>query len=246
MTRARRRRAHSIYDKEMDLRITLVKRPLGAGSCPFVDDEAECSEENTDYDDDEEEEGEDDDVFREREMEEQGVSIRPRRRNNNVATGDAAQLEGLAKPARRRQGRKKLQHVPGLSIVESALVRMPKYDSHCLFYAVVVAQLYSVLMKRNVPNRAQIAYHQTERLTQNLRRLKDEAAELMWNAEIQQGQRESDLTTQKKSRTISIVDTRVSSALLYLVRDPATRRYLTAASMRRTTSTFTTTTATSM
>ncbi|KAH7705853.1 hypothetical protein AAVH_26935 [Aphelenchoides avenae] len=174
----------------MDLRITLVKRPLGAGSCPFVDDEAECSEENTDYDDDEEEEGEDDDVFREREMEEQGVSIRPRRRNNNVATGDAAQLEGLAKPARRRQGRKKLQHVPGLSIVESALVRMPKYDSHCLFYAVVVAQLYSVLMKRNVPNRAQIAYHQTERLTQNLRRLKDEAAELMWNAEIQQGQRE--------------------------------------------------------
>ncbi|KAH7703161.1 hypothetical protein AAVH_29675, partial [Aphelenchoides avenae] len=178
----------SIYNKEMDLRITLVKRPLGAGHCPFIDDEAECSDEDDDDDEEEEEEEDEDegDVFAEREMEEQGVSVR---RNHNHVIGDAASLTAMWKPANRRRGRKKLQYVPGLSIVESALIRIPKYDTHCLFYAIVVAQRYSVLMKRDVPNRASIAYKQTERLSKNIHRLKDEAADLMWAAGIQPGQR---------------------------------------------------------
>ncbi|KAH7693891.1 hypothetical protein AAVH_39068, partial [Aphelenchoides avenae] len=66
----------SIYNKEMDLRITLVKRPLGAGRCPFIDDEAECSDEDSEYDDDNDEENEEyeeaDDVIELRELEEQG------------------------------------------------------------------------------------------------------------------------------------------------------------------------------
>ncbi|KAH7696259.1 hypothetical protein AAVH_36673, partial [Aphelenchoides avenae] len=180
----------SIYDKEMDLRITLVKRPVGAGHCPFVDDEAECSDENCEYDgDEEEEEEENEDVIDEREMEEQGVSVRPRLRNRNRATGDAAELPALQAPVRRRNGRKKLEYVPGLSIVESALIRMPKYDTYCLFYAISVARLYSICMKRDVENRAQIAYHQTQRLSKNLERLRDEAQEMMRNAGVQQAKR---------------------------------------------------------
>ncbi|KAH7668248.1 hypothetical protein AAVH_42912, partial [Aphelenchoides avenae] len=64
----------SIYNKEMDLRITLVKRPVGAGRCPFIDDEAECSDEDSEYDDDEENEEyeKEEDVMELREMEEQG------------------------------------------------------------------------------------------------------------------------------------------------------------------------------
>ncbi|KAH7694817.1 hypothetical protein AAVH_38131, partial [Aphelenchoides avenae] len=190
----------SIYDKEMDLRITLVKRPLGAGHCPFVDDEAECS----DFDEDEEEEEDEDqndtgDIFGERAMEEQGISVRPRQRVHCHATGDAAELEDLATPAKKRRGRKKLQYVPGLSIVESALIRMPKYyDNYCLFYATAVARLYSINMKRDEPSRASIAYKQVERLLKNHQRLKDEALAIMWNADIQQGQRAYDLDDARK------------------------------------------------
>ncbi|KAH7702549.1 putative DNA polymerase, partial [Aphelenchoides avenae] len=182
----------SIYNKEMDLRITLVKRPVGAGHCPFVDDEAECSDEDNDHDNDDEdyEEGSDEDVVAERELEEQGLSVRPRQRNPNNATGDAAELVDLSNTAKRRRGRKRLQYVPGLSIVESALIRMPKYDdNYCLFYAIAVARLYSICMKKNAANRATIAYSQTQRLSKNHQRLKDEALTMMWNADIQQGQR---------------------------------------------------------
>ncbi|KAH7684702.1 hypothetical protein AAVH_40790, partial [Aphelenchoides avenae] len=186
----------SIYNKEMDLRITLVKRPLGAGHCPFIDDEAECSDEDNDDDDEEdEEEEEEENVIAARELEEQGISVRLQRRNLEHATGDAADL---TTPTRKRPRKKKLQYVPGLSIVENALIRMPKYDTYCLFYAIVVAQRYSVLMKRDVPNRTQIAYHQTQRLSKNHQRLKDEAADLMWAAGIQPGQRAYGLDDARK------------------------------------------------
>ncbi|KAH7703156.1 hypothetical protein AAVH_29684, partial [Aphelenchoides avenae] len=180
----------SIYDKEMDLRITLVKRPVGAGHCPFIDDEAECSDEDCEYDgdeDDNEEENDDDDLINEREMDEQGVSVRPQRRNLHGATGDAAELAALGAPARKRRGMKKLQYVPGWSIVESALIRMPKYGTYCLFHAISVARLYSITVKQIGPNRASNAYHQTQRLCKNIDGLRDEALEMMQNAGIQYG-----------------------------------------------------------
>lgn len=170
----------TIYDKEMDLRITLVKRPIGAGRCKFIDDEAECSD-DSDEDDEEEEEDEAE--------EELSRSLGRRSRQTRSPPNEAPTLR------RGGSGRKKLQYIPGLSVVESALIRIPKYDNRCLFYAIAVARLYNRLMhdtdgdddEEKRKNRARTAYNQVERLRWNHKRLAETAIEMMESAGIPQG-----------------------------------------------------------
>lgn len=167
-----------LYNKAMNLMITVVKRIHGAGRLPLIDDD--CSESEED-DEDEEDASEEDDLT---DGDASLQTRRIRRKRERAAVGSG-----------KRCRRKKLEYVPGKSIIESALIRIPKYDNMCLFYALAVARKYNIAMhdvekKEAGRTRSQIscdAYHQTERLVKNHKRLKVEAFEMMDKANIPQG-----------------------------------------------------------
>ncbi|KAH7722228.1 hypothetical protein AAVH_10310, partial [Aphelenchoides avenae] len=153
----------TLYDKAMTLLITVVKKPRGAGRCPFVDDEAECSDsEGEDTESEEEEDAPETSDFTE------DAPQPPRRVRRQQERAAAAQRK------RQQEHKRKIEYIPGKSVIENALIRIPRYDNRCLLYAIAIARQYGTAMYGEAPKESQsrsviatIAYQKTNRLVKN-------------------------------------------------------------------------------